>query len=167
MYASQRYVSPLKPTSVGDPDIYLSAKLKETQLPNSIWAWGLSPSMYVNQAMQNCQTHLTQKLDGWYKIPAKAENPFACDYCPDTDVTEHLDPECASFFQHLIGVMHWMVELGRVDIATEVSMLSLYLALPREGHLEASLHLRLGCDFFERVHIRHKKIKKSFICVPL
>jgi hypothetical protein len=42
---------------------------------------------------------------------------------------------------HLIGVMRWMVELGRVDIATEVSMLSSYLALPREGHLETALHI--------------------------
>ena len=32
---------PLKPTSVGAPDIYLVAKLKETRLPNGIWAWGL------------------------------------------------------------------------------------------------------------------------------
>jgi hypothetical protein len=59
---------PLKPTSLGDPDIYLGAKLKQTQFPNGIWAWGLSPSNYVNQAMQNCQTHLTQKLDGHYII---------------------------------------------------------------------------------------------------
>jgi hypothetical protein len=35
---------PLKPSSVGDPDIYLGAKLKQTPLPNSVWAWGLSPS---------------------------------------------------------------------------------------------------------------------------
>jgi hypothetical protein len=42
---------------------------------------------------------------------------------------------------HLIGVMRWMVELGRIDIATEVSMLSSYLASPREGHLEAALHI--------------------------
>jgi hypothetical protein len=34
-----------------------------------------------------------------------------------------------------------MVELGRVDIATEVSMLSSYLAYPREGHLEAAIHV--------------------------
>jgi hypothetical protein len=132
---------PLKPTSVGDPDIYLGAKLKETQLPNGIWAWGISPSKYVTQAVQNCQSHLTQKLNERYKIPAKADNPFACDYCPNTDMTDPLDPECASFIQHLIGVMHWMVELGSVDIATEVSMLSSYLALPREGHLEAALHM--------------------------
>ena len=54
---------PLKPTSVGDPDIYLGAKLKETQLPKGIYAWGLSPSKYVNQAVKNCQTHLTEKLN--------------------------------------------------------------------------------------------------------
>ena len=37
--------------------------------------------------------------------------------------------------------MQWMVELGHVDITTEVSMLSLYLAFPCEGHLEAALHI--------------------------
>ena len=30
-----------------------------------------------------------------------------------------------------------MVELGRVDILTEVSLLSSHTAMPREGHLDA------------------------------
>ena len=34
-----------------------------------------------------------------------------------------------------------MCELGWIDIRTEVSMLSLYSAMPREGHLETSLHV--------------------------
>jgi hypothetical protein len=34
-----------------------------------------------------------------------------------------------------------MVELGCIDIATEVSMLSSYLACPCEGHLENALHV--------------------------
>jgi hypothetical protein len=34
-----------------------------------------------------------------------------------------------------------MVELGRIDIVTEVSMLSSYLACPRKGHLENALHV--------------------------
>ena len=38
---------PLKPSSVGDPDIYLGAKLKQTKLPNGVWAWG--PSMLPRQ----------------------------------------------------------------------------------------------------------------------
>jgi hypothetical protein len=31
---------PLKPSSVGDPDIYFGAKLKETRLPNGVMVWG-------------------------------------------------------------------------------------------------------------------------------
>jgi hypothetical protein len=53
---------PLKPSSVGDPDIYLGAKLKETRLPNGVMAWGLSPSKYVLQAVENCQLHLIEKI---------------------------------------------------------------------------------------------------------
>ncbi len=34
-----------------------------------------------------------------------------------------------------------MVELGCIDIATEVSLLSSHLAYPREGHLETALHV--------------------------
>jgi hypothetical protein len=60
---------PLKPSSVGDPDIYLGAKLKLTQLPNGVMAWGLSPSKYVIQAVKNCQLHLTDKLNWKYAIP--------------------------------------------------------------------------------------------------
>ena len=34
-----------------------------------------------------------------------------------------------------------MVNLGRVDICLEVSMMSSHLALPREGHLEQLYHI--------------------------
>ncbi len=106
---------PLKPSSVGDPDIYLGAKLKETQLPNGVMAWGLSPSKYVVQ-------HLTEKLAGRYSIPARADDLFPVEYDPSTNQSDLLNPDCSSFYQHLIGVMRWMVELGLIDIATEVSM---------------------------------------------
>ncbi len=113
-------------------------KVEKTRLPNGIYVWGLSPSRYVNHTVKNCQTRLTQKLNNKYKILTRAENPL---YCVDTDVSEPLDDECSSFFQHLIGIMRWMVELGRVDIAVEVSLLSSYLAYPWEGHLEAAIYI--------------------------
>ena len=34
-----------------------------------------------------------------------------------------------------------MVELGRVDIITELSLLSSHMALPREGHLDTFFHV--------------------------
>jgi hypothetical protein len=95
-------------------------------------AWGLSPSKYIVQAVKNCQLQLTDKLNGKYSIPAMADNPFPVDYDPSTDPSDILDPECSSFYQHFIGVMRWMVELGRIDIATEVSMLSSY-GMPTRG----------------------------------
>ena len=52
-----------------------------------------------------------------------------------------LSPNDASHFQSLIGVLRWIVELGRVDIAVEVSMLSSCLALPRRGHLQEVYHI--------------------------
>jgi hypothetical protein len=113
---------PLKPSSVGDPDIYLGAKLKQTQLPDGVMAWGLSPSKYIVQAIKKCQLHLTEKLNWKYSIPARADNPFPVDYDPSTDFSDILDPECSSFYQHFIAVMRWMVELGHIDIATKVSM---------------------------------------------
>ena len=34
-----------------------------------------------------------------------------------------------------------MLEIGKIDIATECSLLSSHLAYPREGHFECSLHM--------------------------
>jgi hypothetical protein len=104
-------------------------------------AWGLSPSKYVVQAVKNFQIHLTEKLNGKYSIPARVDNPFPVDYDPSTDFSDILDPECLSFYQHIIGLMRWMVELGQIDIATKISMLSSYLACLPEGHLENALHV--------------------------
>jgi hypothetical protein len=84
---------------------------------------------------------LTDKLNNHFCLPQRADNPFPYDYNPELNLSESLDPECSSFYQHHIGVMRWMVELGRIDIATEVSLLSSHLAFPCEGHLETALHI--------------------------
>ena len=62
-------------------------------------------------------------------------------YKPEMDLTTTLEPELASYYQSLIGVMRWMVEIGRSDIATEVSMMRSHNVYPREGHFEKYLHM--------------------------
>jgi hypothetical protein len=57
------------------------------------------------------------------------------------DVSDELNAELCSRYAQLIGVLRWMVELGRVDIYYEVSVLSQYLASPRVGHLETVYHI--------------------------
>ena len=76
-------------------------------------------------------------------MPCKAETPMKTSYRPELDITPELDPILAAYYMSLIGILRWMVELGRVDICLEVSMMSSHMALPREGHLEQLFHIFL------------------------
>ena len=40
-------------------------------------------------------------------------------------------------YQELIGILRWAVEIRRIDVLMDVSLLSSHLALPRVGHLQA------------------------------
>ena len=62
-------------------------------------------------------------------------------YKPELDDSPELDSENITYFQELIGILRWAIEIGRVDILTEVSMLSASQASPREGHLKALLQI--------------------------
>jgi hypothetical protein len=52
-----------------------------------------------------------------------------------------LGPDQATYFAGLIGVLCWCIELGRIDIIVEVSLLSRFLACPREGHMQQAFHV--------------------------
>ena len=57
-------------------------------------------------------------------------NPFSYHYEPKVDVSESLYYENILYYQTLIGIILWMIELGRIDIATEVSLLLSHNAYP-------------------------------------
>ena len=61
-----------------------------------------------------------------------AANPFAYYYEPKVDVYEPLNPDMASYDQSLIGFIKWVVELGHISIAMEVSILLSHNAYPRK-----------------------------------
>ena len=103
--------------------------------------WPLSSSQYVQAAVKNVEAWLSKEENSRWKLPRKATTPISPTYRPELDVSPELDSRNASYYQSLIGVLRWMVELGRVDICLEVSMMSSHLALPREGHLEQVLHI--------------------------
>jgi hypothetical protein len=131
----------LKPSSVGNPSMYLGAKLKLTQTSNGVYVWGMSPAKYIKEAVSFCEKHLKLNYDGQYVLPTQADNPFVMGYEPELDETPALDPDRALYFQSIIGVVQWMCKIGCINIATEVSLLSLHLAYTREGHLDAALHV--------------------------
>ena len=91
----------------------------------------------MSNLLIKCRGILGNEFNG-PKLPKKhAKSPFANEYCPELDITPELNIKYCSYYQSQIGILRWMVELGRTDIITEVSELASQLALPREGHLEA------------------------------
>jgi hypothetical protein len=54
------------------------------------------------------------------KLMKKASGPFAGGYKPELDESPELDSTRANFYQSQIVILRWCVELGRIDIITEV-----------------------------------------------
>jgi hypothetical protein len=108
-------------------------------MPNGVVAWGMSSSKYIQVAVQNVQECLKENGDG--KLKKKAAAPFEANYRVDIDESPVLGPEMANYFQSQIGILRWCVELGRIDIITEASMLYTFLCMLREGHLDVVYHL--------------------------
>jgi hypothetical protein len=123
----------LKESSIGPSDIYLGGNVRKLNLANGSTAWSFSSSQYVQAAVNNVEAHLKKIMQ---KIPNKANAPLKTDYWPEVDLSAELEPIDAACYQSIIGILQWIVELGRVDICCEVSLTSSCLALPRIGHLQ-------------------------------
>ena len=119
----------LKEESVGHPTLYLRGRVHKVTMQNGVEAWAFSTSQYIQSTARNVEEYLKKRGDGRWSLPAKAETPIQSTYCPELDVSPELDAEEVSYYQSLIGLLRWIVELGRVDICLEVSMLSSHLAL--------------------------------------
>ncbi len=128
----------LKEESIGPPDIYLGGKMQKVQLKNGLYAWAFGSSHYVQAAVNNVETYLRGKH---LVLPTRADTPLSSNYRPELDVSPELSDDDATQYQSLIGILQWIVELGRVDMNCEVSMMSSHLVMPREGHLAQVYHI--------------------------
>ena len=84
----------MKKGSIGDPHIYLGAKLCKVQLDNGVFASGMSPAKYVQEAMRNVEEHLTKEYRR-RKLQNLATAPWPSKYVSDTDATPELGPKKA------------------------------------------------------------------------
>ena len=123
------------------PRSLLRRPIRKAQLENGVNAWAFSSSQYVQTAVKNVETYLKSEDSKCWRMPKKADTPLTTTYRPELDVSRELNVADAAYYQSLIGILRWIVELGRVDVCLEVSMMSSHLALPREGHLEQVLHI--------------------------
>ena len=131
----------LKEESIGPPKLYLGGHLSKVELGNGVKCWSFSSSKYMQTTVKNVETHVAKVNDARWQLPTKADTPLKASYRPKVDVSPELDTTNAAYYQSLIGMLRWIVELGHVDVFLEVSMMSSHIALPREGHLKALLQI--------------------------
>jgi len=98
----------------------------------------MSSDKYCNAMVKNIEDILKKK---GLRLPSKCITSFRSGYKPELDCTGELKADGLQWYQELIGALRWACELGRIDVLYEVAILSKYLAMPREGHLEEVLHI--------------------------
>jgi hypothetical protein len=128
----------LKEDKMEPPDVYLGATIARMKLADGKTCWTMSPELYVKSAVANVEEELARQDK---RLPSKCVTPFSSGYAPWLEDTPELKADGVQRFQELIGQLRWAVEIGRVDILLETSLLSSYLAMPRVGHLEQTLHI--------------------------
>ena len=133
-----REVFKLKGDNAEKPDMYLGAQISEVATDNGTQCWSLSSEKYVKAAVSNVEAAL-KKRDS--KLPSNCPTPCTTGYHPAEDTSTELNAEGTTLFQELVGVLRWAVEIGRLDILLEVSLLSSHLAMPRAGHLQEVYHI--------------------------
>ena len=102
----------LKEESIGPPDHYLGGRVRKLQLENVVHAWAFSSFQYVQTAVRNVEAYLLTENSKHWKMPNKADTPLTTTYRPELDVSRELNETDAAYYQSLIGILRWIVELG-------------------------------------------------------
>jgi hypothetical protein len=125
----------LKKELIGPPKIYRGGSVRKVQLDNGVECWAFSSSQYVQSTVKNVEAYLDTRNDERWKLPTKAETPMRTSYPPELDVSPELGPVDVAYYMSLVGILCWIVEIGRVNVCLECSMMSSHMAMPREGHM--------------------------------
>jgi hypothetical protein len=129
----------MKDGSIMKPTIYLGALIKEHRLldnPAKI-VWSMSAEKYVKEAIRSLEVDL-DKIGK--RLPLHVPTPLSSGYRPELDISALLDVDYTLWYQKMIGILHWAVELGRIDIHLSVALLAQYMVQPQVGHLDQIFH---------------------------
>jgi len=131
----------LKPDSIGEPKTFLGATISKHIMDGTDYhTWAIGSKAYLVEALRVVKQRISQKKYN-LQLKRKVSAPLPSGYKPELDGMKEVDDETAIVYMQFIGILRWLVELGRIDVAAKVSMMSAYNAMPRMGHFHAVLHV--------------------------
>ena len=120
----------VKDKSKGPPSYYLGNDYKK----DSKGRWCIGCKTYLTEAVRRIEDVLGKQLP-------KKDTPMTDGDHPEEDVSELLDDKGHQRYQMLIGMLNWIVCIGRMDVAYATSSLSRFTACPRKGHMDRVLRI--------------------------
>ena len=63
-------------------------------------------------------------------VKSAEKQPLPNGYRTELEQSDELSPELASRYLQLIGILRWAMELGHIEISTEVAVMPQYSASP-------------------------------------
>ena len=118
---------------------YLGGKLYERKVEGK-HCWSFCPTQYVKQAWENVEKQLQKRIHSGDEQFARSgsrnnylpssKSALPSDYHPELDNSPELNAVDSAYYQSLTKILCWIVEMGRVDICLETSVMSSCLALP-------------------------------------
>ena len=84
----------------------------------------------------------------------RVHSPAEANDHPELDDSELLDAEGTQQYQSLIGMLQWIISIGRFDVQTAVMTLSSFRACPRRGHLDRAKRIFGYIRKFDNATIR-------------
>ena len=94
---------------------------------------------YVQNAIRNLEETLQKDGAAPLQIFEKraGERPFPSYYRPELDVSPVSNEVSSNRYLQLIGILRLAIDIGRIDLKVDVSVLSQHQCQPRKGHLAA------------------------------
>ena len=136
----------VKTSGIGKSKVYLGADISKVYYLDGSYEWTMGSQSYLKEAVQIVKKQLLQhnlkfnrKLSD---VNYSSRAPFSLvDYKLELDTSLECNQGQTNYFQNSIGVLHWTIEFGSIDIADEFSSFSKFLAKPRTVHIYLALHV--------------------------
>ncbi len=115
--------------SIGPPDYYLGNDYKKDRQGR----WCIGCKKYLMEAIK--------RVERMFGTLQKYSNPMETGDHPELDESEVMSDEGHRKYQMLMGILVWVVTIGRIDVAHSTSSLSRFTACPRQGHEDRALRV--------------------------
>ena len=110
----------MKQGSMGPPDRYLGVNIKKVQTQDVNVMWATHNGDYCKAEIANLEKTLTDDRKSLSQYE-DGRCPYPSSFYPDIDTSSKIDDNGFHEYQQHIRVLRWAIELGRINIMTEVN----------------------------------------------